>query len=216
MTTSDTDDDGYARPGGAQDLLLYGYSEDCAATVARRLTRLKLPVSGGLAIDAEIAVMANIESHVARNPGQVYDDVRKYGRTIAINTVNRIARGGTAVVDLDVEHVADQPQAVRPDLLDSVRFHLEELCSKAWLLAASLAFVTLAAHPETLPPDAPQPQAGATPDQARGWAAIWLAGVRNAFPEAGSDTRRRQRNNKVRATVDVAKKAAAAAGEHEV
>ncbi|MFM7065155.1 MAG: hypothetical protein ACKO04_16970 [Actinomycetes bacterium] len=201
MTSTDGADNGCEGPGGAEELRWWAYGDNCAATVRRQMKRLRLPLTAGLVEDAETAVLRNVERHVGRNPSQTYENVARYGRRIAVNTVNRVARGGTSVVDLDVELLEEVPQAPRTEVLDSTRVHLEQLCGAAWLLAATLAFVTLTAHPEVMPKDAPQPQRGAKPVQARGWAAIWLAGLRDVFPGGGTDTRRRRRNTRVTETI---------------
>ena len=74
---------------------------------------------------------------------------------------------------------------------------LETRTTKRWLTASGLAYLTLLMYPDTLPRVIPQPKAGATKEQARGWAALWLAGQRAHFPTTDGDPNRRTRSRRV-------------------
>ena len=77
--------------------------------------------------------------------------------------------------------------------LDDLRVVVERLADRhAWLTSATLSLVTLRAYPEIELDGVPSPQAGATPDQARGWPALWFAGERDHFPEDGDTHTRAQ------------------------
>jgi hypothetical protein len=72
----------------------------------------------------------------------------------------------------------------------------------AWLPVAVEAYIDLALGDLILPDGAPQPRAGATPAQARAWAALWIAGVRDVFPAGRHDPRRRTRARRVQVLLD--------------
>jgi hypothetical protein len=62
-----------------------------------------------------------------------------------------------------------------------------------------LSVVTLRAHPDTIDlPGVPAPLAGARPDQAVVWPALWFAGKREHFPHDGDDAKERNRKNQGR------------------
>jgi hypothetical protein len=63
---------------------------------------------------------------------------------------------------------------------------------RPWLVDAALAYVDLTVGDRHPTPSAPQPRAGATPAQARAWAALWHAGQRDLFPGPDGDPRRRR------------------------
>jgi DNA-directed RNA polymerase specialized sigma24 family protein len=74
--------------------------------------------------------------------------------------------------------------------------------TKAWTVAAALSTLTLRTHPDVALPDGlPEPGGSATRAQADRWAALWLAGERDVFPDDGdADPAVRQaRSRKLRA-----------------
>jgi hypothetical protein len=90
--------------------------------------------------------------------------------------------------------------------LDEFRVIIDGMQNPArpWLTGAALAFVTLATGPDRLPEWVPQPRAGATTTQARGWAALWFAGLTDLFPDGDGDPdhRRRRRSRYVKNVLD--------------
>jgi hypothetical protein len=87
--------------------------------------------------------------------------------------------------------------AVLATLEDGIRrgLHIALAQAKAWTVAAALSTLTLVVHPDVAVPDG-------APEADR-WAALWLAGERDAFPdgdERPDDAARRQaRSRKLRA-----------------
>lgn len=84
-------------------------------------------------------------------------------------------------------------------VVDELRVIIEVMQdpSLPWLTGAALAYVTLATGDSDVPDDVPQPKAGATALQARGWAALWFAGVRDVFPgPAGDPAAQRRRRGR--------------------
>lgn len=103
-------------------------------------------------------------------------------------------------------------QAAESDL----RWHLQRslVGTKAWMVAAALTTLTLRLHDDVAVPDgAPVPEVGHR-DKADRWAALWLAGEDDAFPDPASgrgetDAMRQARSRKLRA-VDALLRAVAA------
>lgn len=96
--------------------------------------------------------------------------------------------------------VASTPSALPDDLrvvIESVGDH------PAWAVSAALTFVTLTMHPGLDTEPAPRPLAGADPEQARMWPALWFAGKRNGvFPATDEpDAAQRQRLSRLRRDV---------------
>ena len=66
-----------------------------------------------------------------------------------------------------------------------------------WLRQAAVAYVDLAVGDLVLTDDIPQPRSGATPAQARAWAALWIAGQGHLFPRHDTTASRKARSRKV-------------------
>ena len=153
--------------------------------------------------DAQFAVWRRMQTATpleVRNPAA-------YGTTVIKSVVRQVMSGrDRADIHLDDERaaaVADGSvtlDADDPTLGDDLRVLTETMearPARRWLTASALAYLTLLMHPDDLPSDIPQPKAGATADQARGWAALWLAGQRDLFPATGSDPHKRTRSRRV-------------------
>lgn len=195
--TSDAPGDGPDLSGNGQDLILWSLSERCTKVVQRELKRSGLPWGPEMVEDVEAEVWRNIERHVGRNPEATYDNVRAYGRIVVRNTMRSVARGKLQFADVDLSTFeVPEPQS-STSLEDSTRFHIEQRGGPPWLLGAALAYLTLVMHPDSRPIGLPWPQAGAVPEVATGWPALWLAGERDCFPGGGTDTKRGRRNRSV-------------------
>ena len=68
-----------------------------------------------------------------------------------------------------------------------------------WLGRAAVAYVDLAVGDLVLTDDVPQPRSGATPAQARAWAALWLAGLHQLFPQRDTTATRKARSRRTQA-----------------
>lgn len=189
------------------DVLEWLRTDDAARQARRLIARRGLSSSDVLADDvlndAWIAVRLRMQSPkplVVETPGA-------YGTAVLRSVVRLMAKGrrhldveeltdlaGDAGVDLD--HLSLDEHA----LLDDLRVVVERMGAQPlWLTSALLSLVTLRAHPELRVDGVPTPQAGATPDQARAWPALWFAGRRDIFPDRGDDHRERARKNTARA-----------------
>ena len=183
--------------GDGQDLILWSLDDRCRKVVRRELRRAGLPSGPEMVEDVADAVWQNIELHVARNPDQQYDNVRAYGRSVVRNTMRRVARGKLKFDDEDLTKFEGAVRHRSTSDEDSTRVYLEQQGGPAWLLGACLAYLTLVVYPDSRPDGLPYPKAGAAPSVATGWPALWLAGVRDCFPDGGKDTKRRRRNRSV-------------------
>lgn len=194
---SDAPGDGPDLSGNGQDLIMWSLSDRCRKVVRRELQRAGLPSGPEMVEDVADAVWQKIEVHVARNPGQDYENVRAYGRAVVRNTMRRVARGKLRFDDEDLTQLEGAVRHRSTSVEDSTRIYLEQQGGPPWLLGAALAYLTLVVYPDSLPDGLPSPKAGAAPAVATGWPALWLAGVRDCFPSGGKDTKRRRRNRSV-------------------
>ena len=85
--------------------------------------------------------------------------------------------------------------------------------TRTWTVSAALSTLTLLVHPDVaLPDDAPTPGTGLESANDR-WAALWLAGERDAFPDddhPDTPARRKARSRKLNDVVQLLQRVAAA------
>lgn len=129
-------------------------------------------------------------------------------------TVRRPAGYGTAVIRsvlIAVIRVRDRSETELPTWLSKqaepgtssstvtvlTRARVEHASGTGWLQEAALAYVDLAVGDLVLADDIPQPRSGATPAQARAWAALWIAGLEHLFPRHDTSATRKARSRKV-------------------
>lgn len=183
------------RDGTATDVVEWLVSAEAAAAARRSLRRCGFHAAPELVedvvADAALAVAARI-----RSGSLVLDNPAAYGTVVIRNVVNAMARGA----DVPLDEVEDQaaPAEDHPDLdIDQVRCAIEAGGDPPWLTSASLTYLTYSMHPSAVPRGAPTPLAGARPDQATAWPALWFAGMRDLFPGDDGDPRRRTRARRV-------------------
>ena len=182
-----------------------------AAHCARRHTR---HADLGLSPDELVAETRDrLWRYVRRNPDAVLpDSVAAYCartmRNVAVDHL-RAHPAGRRPVD-----TARRPEPVAPPLVETdgcdlgerVRSLLECSGADPTVVAAALAYVTLAEHPDVDLGALPAPRAGAHEHDARLWPALWVAGERSCLPGAdlldGVATRRR-RSRRMRAVKDL-------------
>ena len=151
--------------------------------------------------------------YVRRNPdAAVPESVAAYcARTMRNVAVDHLRRSpiNRRSVDPDRRPEPVAPPLVEPgggDLGDRVRGLLETSGAEPAVVAAALAYVTLAEHPDVDLGALPAPRAGAHEHDARLWPALWVAGERSCLPGAdrldGVATRRR-RSRRMRAVKDL-------------
>jgi hypothetical protein len=160
-------------------------------------------LSANVVQDAKVAVWMRMQSSAPLD----VDSPAAYGTTVIRSVVRKLAQGRDRLVP---DHLADGGGAggahfdVGADpgemhLLDDLRVVVERLTDRQpWVTSAMLSFVTLTAYPEVELDGVPRPAAGATPDQARGWPALWFAGKRDHFPQEEDSQRDRARKNQAR------------------
>ena len=81
-----------------------------------------------------------------------------------------------------------------------------------WLGRAAVAYVDLAVGDLVLTDDVPQPRSGATPAQARAWAALWLAGLHQLFPQRDTAATRKTRSRRTQVAVRVPRRCSIGGG----
>lgn len=129
-------------------------------------------------------------------------------------SVRRPARYGTAVIQsvlvrvitLRVHSAAElptwlderaEPAATSGTVTVLTRTRIAEAAGPEWLQQAAVAYVDLAVGDLVLSNEIPQPRSGATPAQARAWAALWIAGQGQLFPRHDTTASRKARSRKV-------------------
>lgn len=143
--------------------------------------------------DATVAVIKRSQSPT---PFMV-DNPAAYGTRVVQNVVKALVRGDVAYLeDLD-EQASESVASVDPEFADELRVLVEHGDSAAWLDSAVLAYICLIMFPDAVPEEAPAPLAGARPDQALVWPALWFAGERDLFPDEGSDPHKRKRARRI-------------------
>ncbi len=185
-------------PASGDDVLDWLLGDEARTVARRRLVRSGLEASADhvddVLGDAAIAVCRRMQS-----PGRlVVDTPAAYGTVVIRNVVGSVVRGRDP---LPVGSEAELVELVAVDpgthsdghdehdrwFEDDVRVAVEHVGGTAVLTSAALALLTFSIHPDSEPPGAPAPRAGARADQARCWPALWLAGERAIFPERGVD-----------------------------
>lgn len=183
------------RDGTASDVVDWLVSAEAAAAARRSLRRCGFRATPDLVDDVVADAAVAVASRMRSGP-LVVDNPGAYGTVVIRNVVNGMARGG----DVSLEEVEDQaaPTGDHQGLdLEQVRCAIESGASPPWLTSASLTYLTYSMHPSAVPPGAPMPLAGARPDQATAWPALWFAGMRDLFPDDDGDPRRRTRARRV-------------------
>ncbi len=122
-----------------------------------------------------------------------------HGRREPNSTAGREVLTRDEVVDGMVTDVVPLVDRWNDGPIDDLRVAVERSADRPpWLTSAALSLVTLRAYPEIELDGVPMPEAGATPEQAQGWPALWFAGRRDIFPDKGDDRRERARKNTAR------------------
>jgi len=182
--------------------VLEWFTTDEAAQQARRVAaRWRLGGADALVEnllhEARVSVFKRQQSPT---PLQV-DNPAAYGTTVIKSVVRRIAQGRDDVAPgpLTDQGVEDVALVVDQHPTDDLRTVVERLGdADLWVTSAALSYVTLRAYPEIDLDGVPSPLAGATPDQALAWPALWFAGQRDHFPRDGDSSRERARKNTAR------------------
>lgn len=116
-------------------------------------------------------------------------------RSVLVGVIRARSRSAAALPDhLDVPHTADQ---LNNHTLDLTRSQVARASGPDWLRQAAVAYVDLAVGDLVLTDAVPQPRSGATPAQARAWAALWIAGQEQLFPRLDSTATRKARSRAV-------------------
>lgn len=166
-----------------------------ARLVARRyLARSGFPTSDDLVDDvlgeAALGVVRRRNSGVA-----TIENPAAYGTTVIKNVVYRLVRHQTDPLDDVAVGAVEDPFDAHA--ANDVRVIIGSLGLPSWLAAASLTYLTLLMYPAAVPDHAPVPVAGSRPDQARAWPSLWLAGLRDLFPDLCPERIRRRRARRI-------------------
>ncbi len=212
-------------PVAGERVLDWLASDEARAFAGRWAGRRGLPADASavddLIADAQVAVLTR-----SRAGAFTVDNPAAYGTQVIKSIVRQTLQGhdrDRAVLDatvgarpeprpgvrrivLEADRVAFGDDREPESTIDDLRVIIEVMQdpSRPWLTGAALAFVALAVGDSAVPPGVPQPKSGATPAQARGWAALWFAGVRDLFPGPDGDpaARRRRRSRYVDKVLD--------------
>lgn len=115
-------------------------------------------------------------------------------RSVLIGVITLRARGAAELPTWLSNQ--DEP-ATSSTVTELTRARIETAPGNGWLQEAALAYVDLAVGDLVLTDDIPQPRSGATPAQARAWAALWIAGLEHLFPRHDTAATRKSRSRKV-------------------
>jgi len=185
-------------------------SPEASARAERVLARAKLHVDPA---DVVAEVQYGVWKVLAGNPdGLAGANEAAYCTTAINNAVNDVLRGFKGdrarlnrlkPLAVDKDQAATSPPELGGEFSDELRSAVEIAGHPDWVTAAALTFVTLTSYPESDISGAPEPNAGARPDQARMWPSLWFAGRRHGlFPQSGvSDATHRKRLERAGASV---------------
>ncbi|MFM7508348.1 MAG: hypothetical protein ACKO5A_02210 [Actinomycetota bacterium] len=184
-----------------------------------QVARYRFPSSVAVADDVLQAARANVWTRM-QSGSLVVDNPAAYGTTVVRQAANRIARGqlptddlppdddlgddrnqvpGASSGDPTATEVVDGDPPSALDELDDLRVVVESTPVRhPWVTSAMLSLVILRAYPDIRLDGVPAPRAGARPDQALLWPALWFAGQRLHFPEDWDDTQTRNRKSQAR------------------
>ena len=186
-----------ADTSSGEDVLAWLSSDEASDFARRRLVRSGFGRDQALVedvvSDAMVAVLLRMRSETALAP----ENPAAYGTTVISNVVKRLVRGDTLYLE-DLDDPAVPAEFSFDEIaVDGLRMLLERRDVPAWLTSAALAYMCFTMAPDALPDSAPAPVAGARPDQAMCWPALWFAGERDLFPCNGADPRRRKRARRI-------------------
>lgn len=191
-------------------------TEDAAKSASRVVKRTKLPLDPFELISEAVI---KIKVKVSRDPEFFADgrfvtyDVGGYCTKIMWNHVNDLFSAKKRDRDRDRLLQADarvnDDALATPDTTEDERALLEEIAveridalrvvaeysgEKYEIVSGVLTVMAIGRDPQADIGDSPTPQAGAKPDQARLWPAMWFAGYREkAFPVAGGSSQAQQK-----------------------
>ena len=198
----------------------------------QRLRERRLGVPAREVLDTALANIWQRWQRVDSAPA--IDDVERYCSIVIRHVVHNIAAGFDRLELVELEHLerlaaaegdgrvargrqaggAPAASAQGGTRDNGLRAALEATATgEPWVLSAALTYVTLSEFPDLAVNEAPWPEAGARPDQARMWPSLWLAGQRRGvFPDGGPHSpAQRQRLSRAAAKVRAAIEQAAAA-----
>ena len=116
-------------------------------------------------------------------------------RSVLVGVIRTRSRSAAALPDHLDQHI---PNPHSPDhTLQLTRARVAGAPGPDWLRNAAVAYVDLAVGDLVLTDAVPQPRSGATPAQARAWAALWIAGQEQLFPRDDSAATRKARSRAV-------------------
>lgn len=121
-------------------------------------------------------------------------------RSVLIGVITLRARGAAELPTWLSNQAEPATSSITVTMLTRAR--IKQAPGNGWLQEAALAYVDLAVGDLVLADDIPQPRSGATPAQARAWAALWIAGLEELFPRHDTAASRKSRSRKVNALLE--------------
>lgn len=191
-------------------------TSEAERTAKRIIRRSGLPLDpGDLVSEAAIRILVLVD----REPGFFSGDAYRssvpgnYCARIMSNFVADLFKGASRERSarrlLEADARNEDPSVTAPDLTDAQRQQLAEAAANVSDgirvaieysgagpvdVSGALTVLALQRDPAADVGESPRPKAGATPDQARLWPALWFAGLRDkAFPVAGKSTAAQQK-----------------------
>lgn len=181
--------------------LVWLASPEARSAARARLTRRGLPTSDSLIDDVIGDASLGVVKQRSRGRMSI-DNPAAYGSTVIKNVVHRLVRRETDSLDDVPEPMVHNDETLDASAADDVRVLLASKVSPSWLTSAALTYLTILMHPTAVPEHAPAPISGARPDQANVWPALWVAGLRDLFPDPCPDKVRRRRARHIAQVLD--------------
>lgn len=181
----------------AEEVLEWLRSPDAATLARKRLAIAGFAGSESLVDDVLADAAINVIQRGRSSTRFELDNPAAYGTRVVQNVVKHLVRGDVTRLEDIEDPRGETPSTFDSGLADDLRILLEQSSAAPWLDSAVLAYVCLVMFPESVPPDAPAPLAGARPDQALVWPALWFAGERELFPCEGADPHKRTRARRI-------------------
>lgn len=186
--------------------LMWLASPEARATARTRLARRGLPTSDALVDDVIGDALLGVVKQRSRGATSI-DNPAAYGSTVIKNVIHRLLRRETDSLDDVPEPMVHDDDVVDPATADNIRVLIASKVSPPWLTSATLTYLTILMYPMAVPEHAPAPISGARPDQASVWPALWLAGLRELFPDPCPEKVRRRRARHIAHVLDHAETA---------
>jgi hypothetical protein len=191
-------------------------TSDAERTAKRFIRRSGLPLDpGDLVSEAAMRILVRVDGDPGFFSGDAYRSsvpgnyCARIMRNYMVDLLRGVSRERSARRLLEADARNEDPSVTAPELTDAQRQRLAEAAADVSDgirvaieysgagpvdVSGALTVLALQRDPAADVGESPRPKAGATPDQARLWPALWFAGLREmAFPVAGKSTKAQQK-----------------------